>query len=129
MAGQPPRILADRRSVMQVLLNLLSNSVKFTPRGGSVTVGVGLDDSGQLVISVSDTGPGIDTDMLPRIFEPFQQADSRLSRKLEGTGLGLAISRNLMELHGGSLDIESRAGDGTVAHMRFPASRVISPDR
>jgi len=120
------RISADRRSVMQVLLNLLSNSVKFTPRGGTVTVSAGLDDSGQMMISVADTGPGIDTDMLPRIFEPFQQADSRLSRKLEGTGLGLAISRNLMELHGGGLDIESRAGDGTVARMRFPSSRVIS---
>ncbi|MEI8395520.1 MAG: PAS domain S-box protein [Rhodospirillaceae bacterium] len=121
------RILADRRSVMQVLLNLLTNSVKFTPRGGVVSVTAGIDDSGRMVVSVADTGPGIDTDMLPRLFEPFQQADSRLSRKLEGTGLGLAISRNLMELHGGALEIESRIGVGTVAIMRFPASRVINP--
>jgi len=127
VADRLPRIRADRRSVMQVLLNLLSNSVKFTPRGGVVTVMAGLDDSGQMAISVADTGAGIDTEMLPRIFEPFQQADSRLSRKLEGTGLGLAISRNLMELHGGSLEIVSRAGTSTVAHMRFPASRVITP--
>ncbi len=121
-----PRICADRRSVMQVLLNLLSNSVKFTPRGGCVTVTAGVGDSGQMVITVVDTGPGIAAEMLPRIFEPFQQADSRLSRKIEGTGLGLAISRNLMELHGGSLGIESEAGQGTIAHMRFPASRLIT---
>ena len=125
--GALPHIRADRRSVMQVMLNLLSNSVKFTPRGGSVTVSAGLEDSGQMVISVTDTGAGIDNDMLPRIFEPFQQADSRLSRKLEGTGLGLAISRNLMELHGGALVIESQVGRGTTAYMRFPASRVINP--
>jgi PAS domain S-box-containing protein len=127
IADRLPRVKADRRSAMQVLLNLLSNSVKFTPRGGSVTVAAKVEDSGQLVISVIDTGAGIDTDMLPRIFEPFQQADSRLSRKLEGTGLGLAISRNLMELHGGSLVIESRVGVGTSVHMRFPAARVIKP--
>jgi PAS domain S-box-containing protein len=120
------RIRADRRSVMQVLLNLLSNSVKFSPRGGTVVVRGGLDESGQMQISVIDTGPGIETEVLPRIFEPFQQADSRLSRKLEGTGLGLSISRNLMELHGGSLSIESAPGVGTIATMRFPASRVIS---
>ena len=126
ISRRTPRLNADRRSVMQVLLNLLSNSVKFTPRGGSVTVTAGIEDDGQMVITVTDTGPGIDTEMLPRIFEPFQQADSRLSRKIEGTGLGLAISRNLMELHGGSLDIQSKIGQGTSAHMRFPASRVIT---
>ena len=126
-SGRTPRIAADRRSVMQVLLNLLSNSIKFTPRGGKITVAAGVGEDGQMVISVIDTGPGIDGDMLPRIFEPFQQADSRLSRKIEGTGLGLAISRNLMELHGGSLEIESEVGRGTAAHMRFPASRVLAP--
>ena len=126
VSPRTPRLSADRRSVMQVLLNLLSNSVKFTPRGGSVTVAAGVGEDGQMAISVIDTGPGIDIDMLPRIFEPFQQADSRLSRKIEGTGLGLAISRNLMELHGGSLEIESEIGRGTAAHMRFPASRVLN---
>ncbi|MEI7607410.1 MAG: PAS domain S-box protein [Rhodospirillaceae bacterium] len=124
--SRTPHICADRRSVIQVLLNLLSNSVKFTPRGGSVTVTAGVGENGQMVISVIDSGPGIDADLLPRIFEPFQQADSRLSRKIEGTGLGLAISRNLMELHGGTLDIESEVGRGTAAHIRFPASRVLS---
>ncbi len=126
IAGRAQRISADRRSVMQVLLNLLSNSVKFTPRGGSVTVSARVGEDGQMLISVIDSGPGINPEMLPRIFEPFQQADSRLSRKIEGTGLGLAISRNLMELHGGSLEIESEIGHGTTAHMRFPASRVLS---
>ncbi len=126
LADRLPHIRADRRSVMQVLLNLLSNSVKFTPNGGVVTVSAGVDDSGRMIISVTDTGEGIDTEMLPRIFEPFQQADSRLSRKLEGTGLGLAISRNLMELHGGSLDIVSQIGSNTVASMGFPASRVMT---
>ena len=126
VSHRAPRISADRRSVMQVLLNLLSNSVKFTPRGGSVSVRAGVGEDGQMAITVTDTGPGIDADMLPRIFEPFQQADSRLSRKIEGTGLGLAISRNLMELHGGALEIESEVGRGTAAHMRFPASRVLN---
>ncbi|MEI6556960.1 MAG: PAS domain S-box protein [Rhodospirillaceae bacterium] len=126
-SGLTPRLCADRRSVMQVLLNLLSNSVKFTPQGGTVGVATGVAGDGQMVISVTDSGPGINADLLPRIFEPFQQADSRLSRKIEGSGLGLAISRNLMELHGGSLEIESEASRGTTARMRFPASRVLSP--
>ncbi|CAK0777852.1 two-component system, cell cycle sensor histidine kinase PleC [uncultured Gammaproteobacteria bacterium] len=119
-----PYLVADRRAVMQILLNLLSNAIKFTPRGGRVMVVAAKLESGELTLSVSDTGIGIAGEVLPHIFEPFQQADSRLSRKHEGTGLGLSISKNLMELHGGALDLASEPGQGTTATMRFPAARV-----
>ena len=120
-----PNIVGDERAIRQVVLNLLSNAIKFTPQGGRVDVSGGVGRNGDVLLIVSDTGPGIPPDSLKRLFEPFQQVAARVTQRQEGTGLGLAISRNLMRLHGGDLEIHSKVGEGTVATARFPAARII----
>jgi signal transduction histidine kinase len=123
-SSEPLLLWADQRAIKQVLVNLLSNAVKFSKPGGTVTIGA-RRDRGDLLIEVRDTGIGIAPDALERVFEPFQQADARLSRRYGGTGLGLAISRRLVEQHDGTLALKSQEGVGTIATMRLPASRVI----
>jgi PAS domain S-box-containing protein len=115
-----PPVRIDARAIKQVLLNLLSNAIKFTPQGGAIYVTGNQDGDGQLTIRVRDTGVGIRPEDLSRIFEPFWQGDPNIRRRSEGTGLGLAISRKFVELHGGSLSIESSESAGTVATMRLP---------
>jgi signal transduction histidine kinase len=122
----PPTIIGDERVVRQVFLNLLTNAVKFTPRGGRVRVSGGIDAAGDALVVIADTGVGISAEALATLFEPFQQAGARVARQHEGTGLGLAISRNLMRLHDGELLIESQVGEGTVVTARFPARRVVT---
>ena len=120
-----PLMLADRRAVLQVILNLLTNALNFTTAGGSVTLMASVAESGALEIAVADTGIGISAAAMDRIFEPFQSADASLSRKLGGAGLGLAVSKMLVERHGGSLRLESAIGKGTTVHIRLPAERVV----
>jgi signal transduction histidine kinase len=119
------KLRADRRKMKQVLINLLSNAVKFTPPGGKIHISAATADDGQLVISVSDTGIGIADEDLPKVLDPFVQVDSSLSRKYQGTGLGLSLTKAMIELHGGSLDLESRLGVGTIVTVRLPQERVI----
>ncbi len=121
-----PNIIADERAIRQVLLNLVTNAVKFTPRGGRVQVAGGVDGNGDVLVAVADTGVGIPPEALERLFEPFQRASAQVARQQEGTGLGLAISRRLMEMHGGALEVESAVGEGTVVRIRFPAGRVVA---
>jgi signal transduction histidine kinase len=118
---------ADQRALRQMLINLLSNAVKFTPRGGRITVLAGTDREGRFVLSVRDTGIGIAEEDQPKILLPFNQVDSRLSRKYEGTGLGLPLTKRLIELHGGWLRIESALGSGTSVSLVFPKDRVVPP--
>jgi PAS domain S-box-containing protein len=122
---EPPLLLADARMARQVILNLLSNALKFTQPGGKASISIERDGQQNLVLIVRDNGIGIDPSDLARIFEPFVQADGSHKRRFEGTGLGLPLSRRLMEAHGGSLTLESQPGQGTVARMIFPAARVI----
>lgn len=119
-----PAILGDRRRVRQVLLNLLSNAVKFTKPGGRIAVRATRRDAG-LEIVVEDNGTGMSQSQIEQVFEPFSQfsVDPTLAR--EGTGLGLGLSRRIMEQHGGTLTLESRLGEGTVARAVFPASRLV----
>jgi signal transduction histidine kinase len=119
-----PQLRADQRRVRQVVLNLLSNAVKFTPRGGCIIVGV-LLRGGELTVQVADTGIGIAAEDIPRALERFGQIDDSLGRKYEGTGLGLPLSKALMELHGGTLLLESTLGAGTTVSVTFPAERTI----
>jgi signal transduction histidine kinase len=122
-----PCVMADERTLRQVLLNLLSNAVKFTPHGGRVTVTGSVQPNGDLALHVQDTGIGIAAEALDLVMEPFRQANGSFSREYEGTGLGLTISKNFVELHGGKLAIESEVGAGTTVSVILPAFRVMHP--
>ena len=111
---------ADR--LRQIVGNLLSNAVKFTPQG-SVSAHVGLNAAGGLCIVVRDTGVGISADKLPSLFEKFTQADNSATRRFGGTGLGLAICRELTQMMGGSIDVESREGHGSTFTVELPLTR------
>lgn len=119
---QVTRVQADERRLKQILLNLLSNAVKFTPDGGSV----GLEVLGQrhqgpsIQFVVWDTGLGIPQSAMDRIFRPFVQLDSRLARQFEGTGLGLALVYRMVELHGGSVAVQSEVGQGSRFTVTLP---------
>jgi signal transduction histidine kinase len=125
VASDLPPLLADERLLKQILINLLSNSIKFTEKGGTVRVQVWREPTGVLALSVADSGIGISEDDLPRVMEPFRQADSALSRKYEGTGLGLPLVKSFVELHRGVFELKSQLGVGTTALMRFPRDRVM----
>jgi CheY-like chemotaxis protein len=117
---EPRMVYADADRLQQVVWNLLSNAIKFTPEKGQVTVTLE-SDSSQTKIVVSDTGKGISSDFLPFVFERFRQADGSSTRMHGGLGLGLSIVRHLVELHGGSVEVESRGeGAGTTFTVRLP---------
>jgi len=120
-----PTLLADRRILKQILVNLLSNAVKFTPQGGRVTVSAHGDPAAGYVLTITDTGIGIAPDDIPKALARFAQIDASLDRRFEGTGLGLPLSKAFVELHGGSLELESEVGAGTTVTIRFPARRVV----
>jgi PAS domain S-box-containing protein len=116
VTGVPHTMTADPDRLQQVLWNLLTNAVKFTPAGGRIDVELSVLP-GEVVISVADTGRGIDPAFLPHIFERFRQADSHFTRDQRGLGLGLSIARHIVEMHGGTIDAES-AGEGRGATIR-----------
>ncbi len=121
----PGNIAVDERRIRQVLINLLSNAVKFTPQGGQIALWVTRqenfnDDSSWLEFAVRDTGIGIAAADLDRLFQPFVQLDSSLSRHFEGTGLGLALVKQIVELHGGTISIESELDRGSCFSVRIP---------
>jgi PAS domain S-box-containing protein len=127
MSVQPdlPPLLADERKLKQILINLLSNAVKFTPAGGAIRMAAARDPAdGDLVITVADTGIGIALADIHRAMEPFGQVDNPINRKFRGTGLGLPLTKGLVELHGGSFDLESTPGVGTTVTIRLPAHRL-----
>jgi signal transduction histidine kinase len=121
------QILGDRDRLQQVVWNLLSNAIKFTPRGGTVAVGL-YRAAGQVEISVEDTGQGIRPEFMPYVFERFRQADSSFTRALGGLGLGLAIARHLVELHGGTIRAHSD-GDGLGARFTVSLPTVVARSR
>lgn len=122
IAAEVGTIVSDRRRVEQVLMNLLGNAVKFTEHGG-VTVACAVAD-GMAVTSVRDTGIGISPESIPKLFRPFEQIETGLSRQHEGTGLGLSICKRLLGLMGGTIEVESEPGAATVFTFRVP----IQPD-
>ena len=121
-------IYADERLVKQCLVNLLSNAVKFTPKGGKIEVRVSRLESGGLSVAVADTGIGISEEDFEKVLSPFGQVESAYSGTYEGTGLGLPITKALMELHGGTLTLESAIGVGTTIVLSFPKERVLESD-
>ena len=120
-----PGLVADPRVFKQILLNLLSNAMKFTDAGGRVVLTVGLDPAGGMRIVVSDTGIGIPAAEIPNLTRPFHQVDGSLERSHEGSGLGLALVAAFVEMHRGRLDIDSELGVGTTMTITFPAERVL----
>ena len=112
-------IEADPRLVKQILLNLITNAIKFTPEGGVVSVDVSIKTAG-IIVQVSDTGIGIAPDDLARLAQPFEQVENENTRSVEGTGLGLALSKSMVELHGGNFKIESVVGEGTSVIFTLP---------
>jgi cell cycle sensor histidine kinase DivJ len=116
-------VFADKRAVKQVLVNLLSNGVKFTPRGGEVRLSASLDSKG-IEIAVKDSGVGISAKDLARLGRPFEQVEGEHVRAKEGTGLGLALVKAFASMHGGEATIESTLGIGTTVHVRLPYAAV-----
>lgn len=121
-----PALNADRVRLKQILLNLLDNAVKFTEKGGRIDLSADIDDNGNMIFKVQDNGIGIAPENLPTILEPFSQVQDIMERTHTGSGLGLPLSKTLTELHGGSLGIESKLGQGTTVTVTFPAERTIS---
>jgi signal transduction histidine kinase len=105
--------------------NLVSNAVKFTPRGGAVDVWVRVDED-DVVVVVSDNGIGIPTDEVDRLFTRFFRASTATAREIQGTGLGLAIARTIAEAHGGTIDVSSEPGRGTTFEVRLPIRQPLS---
>jgi PAS domain S-box-containing protein len=129
LAAELPRVLpllrVDRRLALQILINLATNAVKFSHRGGTVTVAARLDEKGAFEIAVIDAGIGIAEEDLPRVVLPFGQANSGVARAVEGTGLGLSLTKAMVERHGGVLQISSELGAGTRVTVTFPPERVM----
>lgn len=119
-----PKMVAEEVAVKQMLLNLLSNAVKFTPHGGRITLGAEIETSGNLRISVTDTGIGLSAEQIEKTSMPFGLVDGRLDKGAGGAGLGLSLVHSLLKLHGGKLEILSQKGIGTTASLIFPASRI-----
>ena len=117
-------IYADERAIKQVLINLISNAVKFSNEGGTIHIGASVIGE-TFRIFVKDEGIGMATEDIPKALAPFTQVDGSLSRSHEGTGLGLPLAMRLVELHGGELIIESARGEGTTVFMDLPLSRVL----
>lgn len=117
-------LLADQRLISQAVINLLSNAIKFTGQGGAVTLDTDLQDDGTFVISVTDTGIGINESDIPKVIEPFVQVEDSTSRHHDGLGLGLPLVKRIIEMHGGRLEIRSTVGKGTDVALYIPPRRV-----
>lgn len=120
-----PRIWADERAVRQIVLNILTNAVKFTPQGGDIVVKVGWTSSGGQYVSVKDTGPGIPEEEIPIVMSSFGRGALALKTAEQGSGLGLPIVKGLIELHGGGFQLKSKPREGTEVIVTFPALRAM----
>jgi Amt family ammonium transporter len=123
-------LMADAKALRQMVLNLLTNAIKFTPSGGRVTMHAAVEADGRLAIAVADTGHGMRRADIPKALEAFGQVTTGTTQYgHEGTGLGLPITAALIRLHGGTVVLDSRPGEGTTVTLRFPASRIVSAAR
>ncbi len=118
-------IVADRRLLSQLIINLASNAVKFTPENGGVVLSVSIDVDEGVLITVADNGVGIAEEDIPRVLEPFVQVESAESREHGGTGLGLPLAKKIAELHDAAFTLESELGRGTIVKVLLPASRIL----
>ncbi len=119
-----PSLLVDPRRLSQAIGNILANALKFTPESGTVRFAAQIAADGTVLLSVEDTGIGMEQETIAAALEPFQQLDGSLARRFEGAGLGLSIAKALAELHGGALSVKSAVGEGTVVTIALPAGRL-----
>ena len=119
-----PLLMADRRRMKQVLINLIGNAVKFTPSGGRIRIAVS-EDERHMSIVIADTGIGIPPEKISDLGQPFNQIENTASRRYQGSGMGLFITKALVERHGGELEIESRLGEGTTVTIKLPSNRLV----
>ena len=120
-----PYLRSSRSKCKQVVLNLLTNAIKFTDKGGRIVVTGMLENDGGLAIRVADTGIGMTTEQIKTALTPFGQVEDPFNRSHRGVGLGLPLAKRLMEVHGGRLEVESKPGEGTIISVHFPPERVI----
>ncbi len=120
------RLVVDEEQIVQALVQLVDNGVKYSGPDTTVSVGFGVNALGQPYLTVSDEGVGMSQDDLGRVYDVFGQADSRLERVYEGTGLGLPVAKRLVELHAGKIDVESKVGEGTTVTITLPAWRLMT---
>ncbi len=125
--GHPVELRFDRERIVQLLTNLVGNALKFTPRGGGVSVRL-TDGPGEVTIEVRDSGPGIPPEELPRIFDRFYRGTNTGEARASGSGLGLAIVRSIVDMHGGEIDVASVIGEGTVFRITLPRQPIPQPD-
>jgi len=119
-----PQLELDYNRIIQVLNNLIGNAIKFTPRNGTITVEAGTDEKGKgILVSVIDTGVGIAQEDLDKVFDKFQQVGERMATDISGTGLGLSITKEIVELHGGIIWVESAKGKGAKFSFTLPFYR------
>ncbi len=119
-------VIADKLRIEQVITNLLSNAIKFSPENANVIVHIDLvEDDGMVLLSVEDEGPGISTEFMDKLFQPFTQAESHMTRKVSGTGLGLSISKSIIEKHSGSIGVRNSTPAGACFYFELPLAREI----
>lgn len=123
-----PEIDADQRGMKQVMLNLISNAVKFTPDGGKITVSIRALDAERQTVAVADTGIGIAAEDLARLARPFEQVEGQHSKTTQGTGLGLALTKSLIEMHQGRMTLASEPGAGTVVSFEVPVQKPVEAE-
>lgn len=119
-----PKLIGEQHAIKQMIINLLSNSVKYTPAGGRISVSYQMDEDGQLHLAITDTGVGLTDSEIETALSPFGQVETGLNKMESGTGLGLTLVQSLMSLHGGAFELFSQKGVGTTATLIFPPKRV-----
>jgi len=124
-----PVIKIDEQKVRQILLNLLSNALKFTPAGGSVELIVDVAENNSVILAVKDNGVGIPKEDLEKVFKPFEQSMAHGVRGESGTGLGLSLSMRLAKLHGGYISLESKVNEGSIFTLILPEARNMSANQ
>jgi signal transduction histidine kinase len=124
-----PAMIGDPAKLTQILVNLLSNAIKFTAPGGTVRLKVERPAQRGITLRVEDTGIGMAADQIPIALAPFGQIESNLTRKHDGVGLGLPLTKRLVELHGGTIEIDSEPGKGTIASVHLPEERLCRTER
>ncbi len=126
LSNAVPKVVADARSIRQIVLNLVSNAIKFTPENGQVIVSSAYEESGEVALKVRDTGRGMSEKDIQIAMQPFQQTGAVRENQVRGTGLGLPLTKALVEANRAYFDIESTPGEGTLVHVNFPTTRVLA---